>query len=80
MEERKKELKKVKQIIKQNIEDYDCGIFDTKNVAGDNMHNIFTGKYFTLDGCHYWSYYELFGTTEEEFKEIEVYYEKNKGW
>lgn len=79
---REEELKKVKKIIKENIEDYDCGIFDTRNLVGDTMGNIFKGKYFTLDGCYYYSYYELFGTTAEEFEKIEKWYYKirDKEW
>ena len=77
---RKKELEKVKKIIKDNIEDYGCGIFDTRNIVGDPMHTIFKGDYFTLDGCYFYSYYELFGTTDEEFEKIVKYYNKIKGW
>lgn len=74
MNDRQKELEKVKKIIKKNIKDYDCGIFDTRNVVGDRMVTIFEGKYFTLDCCYFYSYYELFGTTNKEFKEVEEYY------
>ena len=73
---RKEELEKVKEIIKNNIDDFTCGLFSTRNMVGDSMDNLFTGKYFTLDGCYAWSYYELFGTTEKEFKEVEnIYYD-----
>ena len=80
MDERKKELKEVKKIIKDNIEDYNCGIFDTRNIVGDPIFTTFKGKFFTLDCCYYYSYYELFGATDEEFKEIEKYYNKIRGW
>ena len=71
---RKEELKKVKEIIKETIDDYSCGIFSTRNIAGDYMETLFDGEYFTLDACFNWAYYELFGTTEEEFKEVSDYY------
>lgn len=77
--ERKEELQKVKQIIKENIKDYNCGIFDTRNIAGDFMITLYEGKCFTLDACYDWSYYELFGTTDEEFEEVEEYYNLIKG-
>lgn len=77
---RKEELKKIKQIIKENIEDYNCGIYNTRNIVGDFMINLYEGKYFTLDACYHWPYYELFGTTDEEFKEIKEYYNSIKGW
>ena len=76
MRERKKELEIVKNIIKDNIEYYGCGIFDTRNIAGDSMFTKFQGKYFTLDCCYDYAYYELFGTTDEEFEKIEEYYYK----
>ena len=71
---RKEELKKVKEIIKENYEDAECGIFNTRNLVGDTMINLFKGKYFTIDMCYHWSYFEIFGTTNEEFKELEQYY------
>lgn len=80
MSEREKELKKVKKIIKENQNDYDCGIFNTRNLVNDTMLTIFKGKYFTLDCCYNYSYFELFGTTDEEFEKIEKEYYKNCRW
>jgi len=80
MNERQKELEIVKKIIKENIKDYRCGIYDTRNIVGDIMFTKFEGKYFTLDCCYNYSYYELFGTTDEEFKEVKKYYNSIKGW
>ena len=77
---RENELKKVKKIIKENIEDADCGIFNNRNLVGDAMYTIFKGDYFTLDCCYAYSYYELFGTTDEEFEKIKKYYNKLRGW
>lgn len=74
--ERKKELKKVKKIIKENIDDARCGLYDTRNIAGDSMMNLYEGKYFSLDICWYYGYFEVFGTTDEEFEELEKFYER----
>lgn len=71
---REKEFNKVKELIKENIDDARCGIFDCRNMAGDHMTTLFEGKYFTLDWCFYWAYYEVFGATDKEFKELEEYY------
>lgn len=71
---RRKELKKVKKFIYCFFEDADCGLYDTRNLAGDNMTNLFTGDYFILDICFNWSYFEVFGTTKEEFKELLTFY------
>lgn len=73
---RQEELEKVKEIIKENVEeeDIDCGLFSTRNIAGDIMDTLFSGQYFTLDVCYFWAYFELFGTTKEEFEDVENYY------
>lgn len=73
--ERKKEFKKVKQIIKENIDDARCGLYNTRNIVGDSMMNLYEGKYFSLDMCYYYSYFEVFGTTDDEFEELEKFYE-----
>lgn len=74
VKEREKEFIKIKNLIKENYEDASCGLFNTRNIVGDYMSTIFTGKYFTLDICYYWCYFEVFGTTEEEFKELKEFY------
>lgn len=71
---REKEFKKVKELIKEYYDMADCGIFDTRNLAGDSMRTIFDGKYFTLDICFSWAYFEVFGATEEEFAELTELY------
>jgi hypothetical protein len=73
--ERKKEFKKVKQIIKENIDDARCGLYDTRNIVGDTMMNLYKGKFFSLDMCYYYGYFEVFGTTDDEFEELEKFYE-----
>lgn len=78
IKERREELEKVKNVIKENFEDAKFGIFDTRNIAGDPMETIFEGKYFTIDICYRYCYYEIFGTYREEFKKLEKYYENLK--
>ena len=73
---REKEFELIKELIKKHFEDADAGLFNTRNIAGDRMATIFTGKYFTLDICYFYSYYEVFGTTEQEFKELKEYYDR----
>lgn len=72
---REDELKEVKELIKRRYSDADGGMFFTRNIAGDTMETIYKGAYFTLDMCYYWGYYELFGCTDEERKEVTKYYE-----
>jgi hypothetical protein len=71
---RKKELEEVKKILKENIEDAECGLFFTRNIVRDPMSNLFIGKFFTVDICRYWSYYEVFGCTGKEASELKDYY------
>lgn len=76
---RENEFLKVKEIIKEYYDDACCGLYDTRNIAGDYMTNIFRGKYFTLDICYYYEYFEVFGTSYAEFKELEQYYKELGG-
>ena len=76
IKERENELEEIKKIMRENIEDADCGLYDTRNTVGDYMQNLYTGKYFQLDICFYYSYFEIFGTTSKEFDELEEYYEE----
>lgn len=71
---REKEFDKVKKIIKENFSDANCGLYNTRNWTGDSMNTLFAGKYFQLDICYYWAYYEVFGTTKEEYEELEKIY------
>lgn len=71
---REEELKEVKELIKKHYGSADGGMYFTRNIAGDPMKTIYSGMYFTLDICNCWGYYELFGCTDEEVKEIKEYY------
>lgn len=73
------EFEKVKELIKDYYSDANCGIFNSRNIAGDTMSTIFLGEYFTLDICFGWAYFEVFGTTDKEFKELKKIYEKMRG-
>lgn len=71
---RKQEFNDVKEVIKVNFDNGNHGIFNSRNISGDSMSTIFKGKYFTVDICFYYSYFEIFGTTEEEFEELKQFY------
>nr|DAT77133.1 MAG TPA: Hemagglutinin HA1 chain/Hemagglutinin HA2 chain virus, Viral protein [Caudoviricetes sp.] len=72
---RKIEFEKVKEVIKDNFNNADCGCFSTRNLVGDSMKTIYNGTYFTVDICYPWRYFEIFGATSDEFKELHDYYE-----
>lgn len=64
-----------KRIIKENYDTYCCGIFDTHNIAGDDMHTIYKDDSLEIIGCYWYSYLEVFGLSEDDFDELERYYD-----
>lgn len=66
----------VKAVIKKNIRSYRCGLFFTRNIAGDQMVTIYEDDYFCVDACYYYSYFEVFGLTSDEERVLTDYYEK----
>lgn len=67
-------LEKAKEIIKENFSLYDCGLFNTRNLVGDLMSTIYDEDGLTIDVSYYYSYFEVFGLTNEEFKELRKFY------
>lgn len=68
-------LEVAKKIIKENIDDARCGIFDTRNIVGDDMDTLYDSNGLTVDICYGYAYFEVFGLTDNEFAELENYYE-----
>ena len=67
-------LEKAKEIVKAYYSVADCGIFDSRNMVGDPMLTIYEGESLTIDVCYDYSYFEVFGLSDTEFKELESYY------
>lgn len=67
-------LEKAKEIIKEHYKDGDCGIFNSQNIVGDWMTNIYNNDGLCVDICYGWSYFEVFGLSDEEFNELARYY------
>lgn len=65
-------LEKAKKVIKDHYVPY--GIFNTHNTVGDPMTTIYRDEKIRIDVCHYYGYFEVFGLTSEEFKELEKFY------
>lgn len=63
-----------KRIIAENIEYARYGIFNTRNIAGDKMVNLFNSHGLVIDICYGWSYFEVFGLTNKEFDKLYDYY------
>ena len=72
---RKEEIATLKKIIKLFYNPYfKGGLFNTKNVVGDRMINIYKSNDIQLDICCDYGYFEVFGLTENEFKELQIFY------
>ena len=69
-------LDTAKRVIKEHYKDYDCGIFNTHNICGDHMWTIYEDDSITILGCYYYSYFEVFGLSEDDFDKLEKYYER----
>ena len=69
----------VKKVIKDNYSDADCGLFFTPNWAGDTMTTIWEEDGVTIEICYNYSYFEVFGLTEEEENELSRFYDSMKG-
>ena len=67
-------LEIAKSIIKENIHDADCGIYDCRNICGDPMDTIYDKDGLTIDICYGNMYFEVFGLSIEEFKQLREYY------
>lgn len=68
-------LEKAKEIVKKYYKDAYCGIFNSRNVIGDEMITIYKNESLTIEICYNYAYFEVFGLTNEEFKELEKYYD-----
>lgn len=67
-------LEIAKQIIKENYEYAECGIFNTRNIMGDPMVTAYHKDGLTIDICYGYSYFEVFGLTNDEFEALSDYY------
>lgn len=73
-------LDTAKKVIKEYIEEAECGIYDTRNIAGDSMTTIFDEDGLQIDICYHWEYFEVFGLNREEFQELKKYYHELRSW
>ena len=46
-----------------------CGIFSTRNFAGDPMKTVYSEGDVIVDYCGSYDYIEIFGLTDDEFVE-----------
>lgn len=68
-------IDKVKNVIRNRYSGATCGLFFTRNWAGDNMLTIWEEDGVTIDICYEYEYFEVFGLTEEEKNELLDFYD-----
>ena len=66
---------KAAKVILEHIDDARCGIFKTRNTVGDPMETIYSDDEITIDICYGWEYFEVFGLTDAEFKDLRAFYD-----
>lgn len=67
-------LEKAKEIIKKYFKYGDCGIYNSHNIVGDRMINLYDDGDLAIDICYNYSYFEVFGLSSKEFADLEKYY------
>ena len=69
-----RDLTEIKQVIKRYYPKAQCGIYDTRNTVEDKMETIYQKDDIIVDICKEWEYFEVFGLTKEEMREVCDYY------
>ena len=67
-------LDKAKEIIEKFYEQAECGIYNSRNLVGDPMVNIYNDGTLSIDVCFHYGYFEVFGLSETEFSELANFY------
>ncbi len=70
-------LEKAKEIIKHpTCATAKYGIFNSRNIVGDEMFTVYNQDGLVIDICYRYGYLEVFGLSDEEFYKLrEFYYE-----
>lgn len=61
-----------KEVIKEYYMNAPYGIFNSRNIVGDSMKTIYNNNGLVVDMCS--GELEVFGLSDEEFKELKRYY------
>lgn len=77
---KKTKLEIAKRVIEEYFKEANCGIFNCRSWTGDQMVTIYDEAGLTIDICYYYSYFEVFGLSDEDFKELEGFYNSLKSW
>lgn len=72
-------LEKAKEVIKNNYENGNCGIYNSHGIYEDEMITIYNEDGLTIDICYEWKYFEVFGLLQDDFEQLKEYYYKVLG-
>ena len=69
----REEVKRMLNWVIEHIDEvpWKCGIFSTANIVGDSIEVIYNNDGIVIGACLYWDYIEIFGLTDDEFKEVQ---------
>ena len=67
-------LEKAKEIVKAYYGVANCGIFNNENIVGDSMSTVYEDEDLTIKVCCRYAYFEVFGLSDADFKELKKYY------
>lgn len=67
-------IEKVKEVIKNNIEDAFCGIYNYHNVSSAPLKTIYNEDGISVKLCNFWGYFEVLGLTNKEFADVKSFY------
>lgn len=76
---KKDRLEVAKEVIREYINNGDCGIFSTRNNCGDYIETLYKDEDLTIDICYHYQYFEVFGLSDNEFLELEEFYNELRG-
>jgi len=69
-------LETAKKIIEENYYYAKCGIFNCRSLVNDPIALIYNDDGLDIYLCYHWGYFEVFGLTNSEFRELEHFYNK----
>lgn len=70
----KTKLETAKVVIAEHYREADCGIFSSRNLLPDPIDTIYDEDGLKIDICYYYSYFEVFGLSDEDFAKLEEFY------
>ena len=64
-------MEKLIEFLKKEFSEW-IQMFDTRNIVGDPMYNIYSEDGIVVDYCYVHEYIEVFGLSDEEFNRLDA--------